>query len=158
MVQSRTMEIWVGIFVAAGLVALFMLAMRVSNLSAFSVDESYEVVARFENVSGLKERSPVTMAGVRIGRVNGIEFDGETFEAIVTLEIGEDYGQIPEDSVAGIYTSGLLGEKYVGIQAGVSDETLVAGARIRGGQSSLVLEELIGKFLFNRADEGGGGL
>lgn len=158
MVQSRTMEIWVGIFVAAGLLAVFMLAMRVSNLSTFSVDESYEVVARFENVSGLKERSPVTMAGVRIGRVNGIEFDPQTFEAIVTLEIGEDYALIPEDSVAGIYTSGLLGEKYVGIQAGVADETVVAGGRIRGGQSSLVLEELIGKFLFNRADEGGGGL
>ena len=157
MVQSRTVEIWVGIFVAAGLAALFVLAMRVSNLSTFTTEDGYQLVARFENVSGLKERSPVTMAGVRIGRVAEISFDPQTYEAVVSMEIGQSFEQIPEDSVAGIYTSGLLGEKYIGIQAGVADDFLAGGDRIRGGQSSLVLEELIGKFLFNRADDGGSG-
>lgn len=155
MVQSRTIEVWVGIFIAAGLAALFVLAMRVSNLSTFNVNGGYDLVARFENVSGLKERSPVTMAGVRIGRVTGIGFDDQTYEAVVSMEIGENFRSIPRDSIAGIYTSGLLGEKYIGIQPGLDETFLAGGDRIKGGQSSLVLEELIGKFLFNRADGGG---
>lgn len=154
--QSRTVEIWVGLFVAAGLAALFVLAMRVSNLSAFTGSGGYSINAHFENVSGLKERAPVTMAGVRIGRVTGIAFDEQTYEAVVTMQIADAYDKIPRDSIAGIYTSGLLGEKYVGVQPGIAEKYLAGGDRIKGGQSSLVLEELIGKFLFNKAAEGPG--
>ncbi len=154
--QSRTVEIWVGIFVAAGFAALFVLAMRVSNLSAFTGSGGYEISSRFENVSGLKERSPVTMAGVRIGRVTHIGFDEKTYEAVVTMQIADNYNKIPRDSIAGIYTSGLLGEKYVGVQPGIAEQYLAGGDRIKGGQSSLVLEDLIGKFLFNKASEGPG--
>lgn len=153
--QSRTIEIWVGLFVAAGLAALFMLAMQVSNLTVVSGDEGYEVKARFENISGLKVRSPVTMAGVRIGRVVDIGFDPQTFEAVVTLRIDSQYDQIPEDTSAAILTSGLLGEKYVGLEPGGSFDVLAQGDTIQLTQSSLVLENLIGQFLFSQAEKGG---
>lgn len=153
--HSRTVEIWVGLFVAAGLAALFVLAMRVSNLTEVSGEEGYEIKARFENISGLKVRSPVTMAGVRIGRVVGVGFDPQTFEAVVTLRINSRYDQLPEDTSAAILTSGLLGEKYVGLEPGGAMETLGSGDTIQLTQSSLVLEQLIGQFLFNKAQEGG---
>lgn len=151
------MEIWVGLFVAAGIAALFMLAMRVSNLSMVGEDDGYEVTARFENISGLKVRAPVTMAGVEIGRVADIGFDSQTFQAVVTLRIRKEYDDLPEDTAASVYTSGLLGEKYVGLQPGGALDALEAGDEIELTQSSLVLEQLIGQFLFSKATEGGSG-
>jgi len=155
--DSKTVEIWVGLFVAAGLAALFMLAMRVSNLSMVGENEGYEVTARFENISGLKVRAPVTMAGVEIGRVAEIGFDPQTFQAVVTLRIRKRYDELPQDTAASIYTSGLLGEKYVGLEPGGALESLEGGDEIELTQSSLVLEQLIGQFLFSKATEGGSG-
>ena len=155
--DSKTLEIWVGLFVAAGLVALFMLAMQVSNLSMVGENEGYEVTARFENISGLKVRAPVTMAGVEIGRVADIGFDAQTFQAVVTLRIRKRYDDLPQDTAASIYTSGLLGEKYVGLEPGGALEPLEDGDEIELTQSSLVLEQLIGQFLFSKATEGDSG-
>jgi phospholipid/cholesterol/gamma-HCH transport system substrate-binding protein len=145
----------VGLFVAAGLAALFMLAMKVSNLSSGGDEEGYEVTARFENIGSLKVRSPVTMAGVRVGRVSAISFDAQTFEAVVTLNISHRYDQLPADTSANIFTAGLLGEQYVGLEAGGDMEVLKQGSEIMLTQSALVLEQLIGQFLFSKASEGG---
>lgn len=153
MLNSRSVEIWVGLLVAAGLAALFVLAMQVSNLTEISDDAGYTVTARFENVSGLKVRSPVTMGGVRIGRVSGIGFDPKTFEAVVTLRISSRYNDLPADTSASVFTAGLLGEKYIGLEPGGEDAVLKDGSEIRLTQSSLVLEQLIGQFLFSKAKE-----
>jgi phospholipid/cholesterol/gamma-HCH transport system substrate-binding protein len=144
---SRLVEIWVGVFVAAGLAALFMLAMKVSNLSALDDDGGYEIRARFEDISGLKVRSPVTMAGVRIGRVTDIRFDKQTFEAIVTMRIAERYDTLPKDTSASIYTAGLLGEKYVGLEPGGDEASLKQGDGLKITQDSMVLEKLIGQLV-----------
>jgi len=154
MLHSRTIEIWVGLFVAAGLAALFMLAMQVSNLTVVSEGEGYNVVARFENISGLKVRSPVTMAGVRVGRVTHIGFDPKTFEAVVTLHIDGKYNQLPADTSASIFTAGLLGEQYVGLEPGGDMEVLKDGSEITLTQSALILEQMIGQFLFSKASDG----
>jgi phospholipid/cholesterol/gamma-HCH transport system substrate-binding protein len=143
----------VGAFMAAGLVALFFLAMQVSNLTSVSGDGGYEVKAYFNNIGGLKVRSPVSMSGVRIGRVVDIRYDQKSYEALVTLRIDETYDQIPEDTIAKIYTSGLLGEQYVGLDPGGSMENLQQGSEITMTQSALVLEEIIGQFLFSKAEE-----
>lgn len=152
---TRTTEIWVGIFVAAGLAALFMLAMKVSNLASYSGDEGYEVTARFEDVSGLKVRSPVTMSGVRIGRVKQITFDDQALQAIVVMEIEPHHNLLPKDTSASIYTAGLLGEKYVGLEAGGDEQSLVQGDEIKLTQDSLVLEKLIGQFVSKFMTEAG---
>lgn len=144
---TRLTEIWVGIFVAAGLAALFMLAMKVSNLSSYSDDAGYEIEARFEDISGLKVRSPVTMAGVRIGRVINIGFDKQTFEAVVSMRIESRYNTLPKDTSASIYTAGLLGEKYVGLEPGGDEKNMQQGDRIKLTQDSMVLEKLIGQFI-----------
>ncbi len=155
MMTTRTVEIWVGVFVAAGLAALFMLAMRVSNLSTGIETGGYTISAKFQNASGLKVRSSVTMAGVNIGRVTAINFDPKSFEAVVSMRINKRIDNLPEDTSASILTAGLLGEKYVGLEPGGSDQVLKEGSRIEITQSSLVLENLIGQFLFNKAQEGG---
>jgi phospholipid/cholesterol/gamma-HCH transport system substrate-binding protein len=152
MMQSRMVEIWVGLFVAAGIAALIVLALQVSNLSAMSSEAGYTVTARFENVSGLHARSPVTIAGVRIGRVSAIHFDPQTYEAVVTMNIEPGFDQLPEDSDASILTAGLLGEKYIGINPGGSTDYLRHGSEITMTQSSLVLERLIGQFLFSQSN------
>jgi phospholipid/cholesterol/gamma-HCH transport system substrate-binding protein len=157
MLQTKTVEIGVGLFVALGLAALFMLAMKVSNLATFAEEDSYDVTARFSNIGGLKVRSPVTMAGVRIGRVRRIDFDDTTYEAVVTLGIEARYNRIPVDTTASIFTAGLLGEQYVGLDAGGSDEFLHQGSEIRLTQSALILEQVIGQFLFSKAAEGSHG-
>lgn len=154
MMQSRTVEIWVGLFIAAGMAALFMLAMQVSNLTVVNSDEGYDVIARFENISGLKVRSPVTMAGVRVGRVTDIGFDPRTFEAVVTMHVSNQYNQLPADTSASIFTAGLLGEQYVGLEPGGEMEVLKDGSEIMLTQSALILEQLIGQFLFSKASEG----
>jgi phospholipid/cholesterol/gamma-HCH transport system substrate-binding protein len=156
MMNSRSVEIWVGLFVAAGMAALFMLAMQVSNLSMVNDDVGYDVSARFENIGGLKVRSPVTMAGVRVGRVSSIDFDPQTFEAVVTLHISSQYDQLPADTSANIFTAGLLGEQYVGLEPGGDMEVLQQDSEIMLTQSALVLEQLIGQFLFSKASEGEG--
>lgn len=153
--QMRTLEIWVGVFVAAGFVALFMLAMQVSNLTVAGDDGGYTVMARFENVSGLKVRSAVTMAGVRVGRVRSIEVDPQTFQAVVSLRIAAGYDQLPLDTSAAVLTSGLVGEKYIGLDPGGDMDVLKDGDEITLTQSTLVLEQMIGKFLFDKAEAGG---
>ncbi|QKT02900.1 outer membrane lipid asymmetry maintenance protein MlaD [Ectothiorhodospiraceae bacterium 2226] len=154
--QSRAVEIAVGVFVALGLAALLMLALRVANITAYVNDDGYHVSASFASVAGLRERAPVTVAGVRVGRVTAIEFDPRTFEAVVTMRIGERY-KLPEDTLASVYTAGLLGEKYIALEPGGADEDLADGGRIQLTQSAVVLEQLIGQFIFNRPDGDGGG-
>jgi phospholipid/cholesterol/gamma-HCH transport system substrate-binding protein len=149
------MEILVGAFVAAGFVALFFLAMQVSNLGAVTVGDGYTVNARFHNIGGLKVRAPVTMGGVPLGKVVGIRFDPETFDALVTMEIDRQYDKIPDDTFAKIYTAGLLGEQYVGLSPGGSEKNLAQDSEIRMTQSAIVLEEVIGQFLFSKAQEAG---
>ncbi len=153
--ESRKVEIAVGLFIAVGIAALFMLAMKVSNLSSLTGDEGYVLTARFDNVGGLKVRSPVSMAGVRIGRVTSIGFDQKTYEAVVKVTINPMYNQIPKDTSASILTSGLLGEQYVGLQPGAEDKYLHNGDVIKYTQSAMILERLVGQFLFNKAQEGG---
>lgn len=144
---TRTIEIWVGIFVAAGLAALFMLAMKVSNLASYSNDKGFEITARFENVNGLKVRSPVTMSGVTLGRVSKIEFDDKALQAIVTMKVDSHHNTLPRDTSASIYTAGLLGEKYIGLEPGGDEASLKQGDVIMLTQDSLVLEKLIGQFV-----------
>jgi len=154
--QTKTLEIWVGVFIAAGLAALFVLAMQVSNLTVLGDDGGYTVKARFENVSGLKVRSAVTVAGVRVGRVSAIEFDPMTFQALVSMRIGARYDELPIDTSASVLTSGLVGEKYVGLDPGGDMDVLKDGDEIMLTQSTLVLEQMIGKFLFDKAETGKG--
>jgi phospholipid/cholesterol/gamma-HCH transport system substrate-binding protein len=154
MVHTRSVEILVGAFMVAGFLALFFLAMRVSNLGAVAVGEGYRLTARFDNVGSLKVRAPVSMAGVRIGRVEAIEFDKETYQAVVTLHIERQFDTIPADSFASIFTAGLLGEQYVGLEPGGVEEFLRDGEPIAHTQSALVLEQIIGQFLFSKTEEG----
>ena len=149
--NTRVIEIAVGLFIAAGMAALFLLAMQVSNLSWAGSGESYTITATFENIGGLKVRSPVTVSGVRVGRVDAIDYDNEAFEAVVTLRIDKAYSSFPEDTSASIYTSGLLGEQYIGLEPGGSEANLVEGDRIQMTQSALVMEQVVGQFLYNAA-------
>ena len=148
--SSRNVEIMVGLFVALGLAALLMLAMKVSNLTEFSRGDGYTVTAYFDNIGGLKVRSPVTMAGVRIGRVSDIGFDQERYQASVTITIRPQFSRIPTDTSASIYTAGLLGEQYIALLPGGEEKYLVEGKEIRLTQSAVVLEELIGQFLLKQ--------
>ncbi len=151
--HSRVVQIWVGLFVAIGLASLFMLAMKVSNISALTEQDGYVIKANFENIGGLKIRSPVTMAGVVIGRVSAIGFDRNTYEAVVSMTINPNYDNIPEDTSASIFTSGLLGEQYIGLEAGGSPDYMKEGDSFQLTQSAVVLEKLIGQFLVSKADE-----
>ena len=151
--NTRKTEILVGLFIAAGLAALFMLAMKVSNLNIYNNEAGYEITANFENVSGLKVKSAVTMAGVRIGRVSDIIFDPETFEAVVKIKIESKYNTLPKDTTASIYTAGLLGEKYIGLEPGGDEENLKDQDKLKLTQSSLVLEKLISRFVDSFIDK-----
>jgi phospholipid/cholesterol/gamma-HCH transport system substrate-binding protein len=151
MENSRAVEIGVGLFIAGGMAALFMLAMQVSNLSANISGESYIVTAAFQNIGGLKVRSPVTVSGVRVGRVEAIDYDTSAYEAVVSLRIEDKYNSFPEDTSASIFTAGLLGEQYISLQPGGSEQNLKAGDRIHLTQSALVMEQIIGQFLYNAA-------
>lgn len=156
--SSAAIETWVGIFVAIGLVALFFVAMQVSNLGELRTAKgSYSVTARFENIGGLKVRAPVSMAGVTIGRVSRIAFDNKTYEAVVEMRIDPAYNTLPVDTSASILTAGLLGEQYVGLSPGGSDEHLKEGDEVDLTQSALVLEQVISRFLFNKAEGAGSG-
>lgn len=151
MMEKSKIELAVGVFVAAGVAALFMLSMKVSNLSAFSSDDGYQINANFENVGGLKVRSPVMMAGVRIGEVSHIGLNTETYEADVVLTLGSDFDKLPRDTSASIFTAGLLGEQYVSLEAGGDDVTLKDGDKIQISQSAMVLEKVLGQFIFSQA-------
>ncbi len=152
MSNSRILEISVGIFVAAGIAALLVLAVNVSNVGGFSSGNQYTVTANFDNISGLKRRSSVAIAGVNVGRVINISVDPVTFEAVVEMTLDSSFNEVPVDSSAGIYTAGLLGEKYIGIEPGGAPDFLEDGSVIRLTQSSIVLEKLISQFLFSQSD------
>lgn len=147
MTNRKTVEVWVGIFVVAGLIALAVLAFRVGNLSSADVTDGYRVDASFENIGSLKVRSAVTLAGVRIGRVAAIRTDPDSYQAIVTLNIDGRYKNLPTDSSASILTAGLLGEQYIGLEPGGADDYLKEGGKIKLTQSAMVLEKLIGRVL-----------
>ena len=153
MQQTKTIEFGTGLFVLLGLSALFYLATQTSNISNYQSGDSYELTARFDNVGGLKVRAPITVAGVRIGRVSAIEFDPVRLEAVVTMQIEDSYDQLPNDSDASILTSGLIGGQYIGIGPGGMDEYLQDGDEFEFTQSALILENLIGKFLVNAGVE-----
>ncbi len=153
MKTNKTVEILVGLFVAAALLALFFLAMKVSNLGALDTSETYRVTARFDNIGSLKEKAPVKMAGVEVGRVSHIGFDQARYQAVVELAIYKKFDQIPDDTFAKILTAGLLGEQYVGLEPGGSDTYLKEGGEIDVTQSAMVLEEVIGQFIFEKAGE-----
>ncbi len=153
MQQTRAVELGTGLFVLLGLAALFFLTTQTTGNQAFSGGDSYEVTARFENVGSLKIRAPVSMSGVTIGRVTGIEFDTASLEAKVTFIINNEFDQIPDDSDAAIQTSGMLGSQYIGLQAGGSETSLQQGSEIEFTQSAIVLENLISKYLFNSSKD-----
>jgi phospholipid/cholesterol/gamma-HCH transport system substrate-binding protein len=151
--QRKSLDLWVGIFVLLGAAALFFLAMKAGNMSSLSFEKTYSVVTKFDNIGGLKPRAPVKSAGVVVGRVADIRFDDKSFQALVTLNLESGY-KFPKDTSAKILTSGLLGEQYIGLEAGGDTENLVAGDRIKMTQSAVVLENLISQFLFSKAAEG----
>lgn len=153
MLARRTIELWVGIFVALGIASLAMLSFRVANLGAVNISNGYNVQAHFDNIGGLKVKAPVTIAGVRVGRVADIRFDEENYRAVVTLNIARQYDKLPDDTGAAILTAGLLGEQYIGLDPGGSPDYLKDGGQISLTQSALVLENLIGQFLYSKAAE-----
>lgn len=150
---SRNVEILVGLFVIAAIAAFSMLAMSVSNMSSYSSGESYVLKARFDNIGGLKVRSPVSAGGVTIGRVVNVQYDSETYEALVSMKIDATYNKFPVDTAASILTSGLLGEQFIGLEPGAEEDYLKAGDVVDLTQSALVLEQIIGQFLFSKSDD-----
>lgn len=153
MLSRKSLELWVGLFVAAGILALTMLAFKVGNLTTADVKGGYRITAHFDNVGGLKVKAAVTMAGVRIGRVSGIAFDADRYQAVVTMDVDGRYKNIPMDSTANILTSGLLGDQYIGVEPGGEETYLKDGDTILRTQSALVLEKLVGQVIFNKASE-----
>ncbi len=149
--QSKALELLVGLFFTLGVAAVFILTFRVASLNGAGEGDSFAITADFENIGGLKPGSAVTMAGVRIGRVRSIVIDPTTFEARVTMRIGDIYDNIPKDSSASIFTAGLLGEQYIGLVPGGEDAVLVEGDKLKFTQSALVLENLIGQFVAGMA-------
>jgi phospholipid/cholesterol/gamma-HCH transport system substrate-binding protein len=146
-------DVWVGLFVLLGGLAVLFLALQSANLLSLSFQPTYAVVAKFDNIGGLKPRAAVKSAGVVVGRVESITFDDKSFQARVTLALESRYA-FPKDSSLKILTSGLLGEQYIGMEAGADDKNLVAGDTVSSTQSAVVLENLIGQFLYNRAADG----
>lgn len=151
--QRKSLDLWVGIFVLLGAAALLFLALKAGNMSSFSFGATYQVVAKFDNIGGLKPRAAVKSAGVVVGRVENIRFDDQSFQALVTLQLQSGF-KFPKDSSAKILTSGLLGEQYIGLEPGGDMNNLAAGDRIKMTQSAIVLENLISQFLFSKAAEG----
>lgn len=152
--MSRSvLDFWVGIFVAIGIGALLFLSLKVGNLSSAHMSESYALQAKFDNIGGLKVRGPVKSAGVVVGRIADISFDSKTYEAVVTMNIDGRY-RFPKDTFASIYTSGLLGEQYVGLDVGGDEKMLNPGDVIAKTQSAVVLEKLISQLVFSKASEG----
>ena len=153
--KKTALDFWVGLFVVLGFLAVLFLALKVGNMSSLSFQATYPVKMKFDNVGGLNPRAAVKSAGVVVGRVGTIGFDTNTYQALVTLELDKQY-QFPKDSSAKILTSGLLGEQYIGLEPGGDSEMLKAGDTIAMTQSALVLENLIGQFLYSKSADAGG--
>ncbi|MEK7876476.1 MAG: outer membrane lipid asymmetry maintenance protein MlaD [Pseudomonadota bacterium] len=152
--ERSTLDLWVGLFVVAGLGALTILALKVGNMGSFGGAETYQLSASFTNIGGLKPRAAVKSAGVVVGRVAAITFDNDKFMAKVIMNIEARF-KFPKDSSASVLTAGLLGEQYIGIEGGAEDAMLANGDALKLTQSAVVLEKLIGQFMFNKAAEGG---
>ncbi len=152
--QRKSLDVWVGLFVLIGAAALVFLALNVGNMSSLTLDKGYRITMNFDNIGGLKARAPVKSAGVVVGRVANIAFSDKKFQAVVTLNIESNY-KFPKDSSAKILTSGLLGEQYIGLEAGGDTNNLVAGDTIKMTQSAVVLENLISQFLYSKAADSG---
>jgi phospholipid/cholesterol/gamma-HCH transport system substrate-binding protein len=150
--QRSKVDVWVGLFVLLGAAAILFLALKSANLLTLSFQSNYTVSGRFDNIGGLKRQAAVKSAGVVVGRVESVTFDDKTFQATVTMSIESRY-QFPKDSSLKILTSGLLGEQYIGIEAGAEADNLANGDRIQATQSAVVLENLISQFLYNKAAE-----
>lgn len=155
MQTEKHLEIAVGAFVVLGIVALLMLALKVSHISTIASQDTYTVQARFDNVGSLKVRAPVSLAGVRVGRVSKIDVDATTFQAVVTMALMANY-PLPTDTSASILTAGLLGEQYIGLEPGGDEQNLAQGDTIQLTQSALVLERLVGQFLYRAAESSSG--
>jgi phospholipid/cholesterol/gamma-HCH transport system substrate-binding protein len=153
--SRKLLDLWVGFFVVIGFAAILFLALRVGNLSSANFAETYRLTARFDNIGGLKVRGPVKSAGVVVGRVAEIHFDSQTYEALVTVTIDSRY-RFPKDTFASILTAGLLGEQYIGLDAGGDEKMLQSGDTFVKTQSAVVLEKLIGQFMFDKASETAG--
>jgi phospholipid/cholesterol/gamma-HCH transport system substrate-binding protein len=151
--DRKLTDLWVGMFVIAGMVAILLLALKAGNLLSFSFSETYQVLANFDNIGGLKVKAPVKSAGVVVGRVTKVSFNDQTYEAVVTLAMDRHYS-FPKDTSAKILTAGLLGEQYIGLEAGGDSDKLAEGGKIKTTQSAIVLENLISQFLFSKAAEG----
>ena len=151
--NSKFIESMVGLFVLFGFVGAFYLAMDVSNLSHKNSEDGYKITARFENVGGLQTQAKITMAGVKLGHVVAIKIDQETYEAVVTMQINSQFNKLPDDTSASIFTSGLLGNQYIALLPGASNKILSEGEEIQLTQSAVILEEVIGQFLYNKSDE-----
>lgn len=154
--QRSKNDLWVGLFVLAGAAAILFLALKSANLLTLNFDTSYSVVAKFDNIGGLKPRAPVKSAGVIVGRVENITFDDKSYQASVNLALESRY-VFPKDSSLKILTSGLLGEQYIGVEAGADEKNLAAGDVIRQTQSAVVLESLISQFLYSKAADSSSG-
>jgi phospholipid/cholesterol/gamma-HCH transport system substrate-binding protein len=153
--KKTVLDFWVGLFVLLGFIAVLFLALKVGNMSSLSFEATYPVKLKFDNIGGLKARAPVKSAGVVVGRVESIGFDMNTYQALVTIDIDKQY-QFPKDTSAKILTAGLLGEQYIGLEPGGDSEMLKAGDSISMTQSAIVLENLIGQFLYSKAADAGG--
>ena len=150
--ERTTLDMWVGLFVVAGIAALVMLAMKVGNLGTYNVSDTYQVYAHFTNIGGLKPKASIRSAGVLVGRVTEITLDTEKYEAKVVMSLDKRY-QFRKDTFANILTSGLLGEQYIGLMPGGDTEMLKNGEEVKKTQSAMVLEDLISKFMYSKAAE-----
>lgn len=150
--ERTTIDLWVGVFVVAGIAALVMLAMKVGNLGTYNVSDTYQLHAYFTNIGGLKTKASIKSAGVLVGRVTDITLDTERYQARVVMSLDKRY-QFPKDTFANILTSGLLGEQYIGLMPGGDDLMLKSGDQVKKTQSALVLEDMIGKFIYSKAEE-----
>ena len=150
--SRKLLDLWVGFFVVFGFAAVLFLALRVGNMSSANFADTYQLTARFDNIGGLKVRGPVKSAGVVVGRVTDIRFDPQSYEALVTVTLDSRY-QFPKDTFASILTARLLGEQYIGLDAGGDEKMLKTGDTFMKTQSAVVLEKLISQFMFNKASE-----
>ena len=153
--ERASVDLWVGLFVALGLLALLFLALKAGNVDSMFKSEGYKIYAEFDNIGGLKAKAPVKSAGVVVGRVESVSFSNESLRAVVSARIDEEF-KFPKDSSLSILTAGLLGDQFLGIDPGGDVDNLVDGDRVRITQSAIVLEKVIGQFLYGKMSEGGG--
>lgn len=152
MAGNKSLELTVGTFMLAGIIAMAWLALKVGNLSGIGVEDSYRIIAKFDNIGQLKVKAPITIGGVLVGRVSGIHID-DNFNAVATLNISSNYSNIPKDTSATILTAGLLGEQYIALEPGGDDESLINGDELLVTQSAFILEKIISQFLYSKAEE-----